>query len=128
MGGICHGVMLAIHVGKASEHLKDGRLWDDLLSKYEYRSLKPEVGELDPSADEWGCLVGFWVAHGDAGWDGCPPLDLGFALDDFLEVSQYNKAYEAAVIEWKTFMPWLRSQGVKLGEPPRLYLVQTEVY
>lgn len=123
MGQMMNAVMFAVDAGKAPKSL-GGDGWYSLLCRYEAgRGRVPEehVGDADNRT-----LIGFWVAVGASGEDGCPDLDMSFPLDGFLDVYEYRKAHEKALKAWEKFRPWAASQGFEFGEP-RLWLVQTEV-
>lgn len=123
MGQMTMAVMLAVDAGEAPESLgEDG--WSTLLSKYaRTRGVRPDRPNGD--TDNWN-LIGFWIAVGASGEEGCPDLDRSFPLDAFLDVPEYKKAYERARNAWENFAQWAASKGFQFGEP-RLWLVQTEV-
>lgn len=121
MGQWTHAVMLAVAPGKAPELLEEG--WSEFLDAYKAgRGPRPDhhYGEDDLE------LLGFWVAVGGSGKDGCPDLTLGFPLDGFLSVPEYKESYDRAMKAWKRFNTWAAKKGHQFGEP-KLWLVQTEV-
>lgn len=121
MGQMTYGVMLGVNAGEAPESMEDG--WSDLLDDYSARGLRPThpAGNTNPYN-----VIGLWIALGQEGEDGVQPLDIGFALDEFLNVAKYRKAYDRAQKAWVKFAAWAEKRGHTFGQP-RLWLVQTEV-
>lgn len=120
MGQMTHAVMYGVKKNPP-KGLAEG--WYSLISQY-----KPDSGPRPdtPHGDgDWNFL-GFWVAAGDDGVDGCPYLSEPFALDDFANVKAYKAATARAVKAWAKFAAWCEDRGTKLPAP-RLYLVETEV-
>jgi hypothetical protein len=123
MGQMTMAVMLAVDAGDAPEGLGEEG-WYELLSEYKVgKGPKPDCPCGD--TDNWN-LIGFWIAVGASGEDGCPGLDKSFPIDGFLAVPEYKKAHERAAKAWEKFSAWAATKGHKFGEP-RIWLVQTEV-
>lgn len=129
MGQMTSAIMLGVDAGEAPKKYEDEG-WFELLYAYEKAAkIKPfsGVGPDTPGGDtDRPDLIGFWVAVGSSGKEGCPGLDRSFPLDGFLTVPEYRKAHASAQKRWAKFAAWAKEQGHDFGEP-RLWLVRTEV-
>lgn len=129
MGQMTSAIMLGVDAGEAPETYEDEG-WDELFYKYEKAAkIKPfsGVGPAKPSGDTDNYnVLGFWVAVGASGKQGCPSLCRSFPLDGFLAVPEYRKAHASAQKRWAKFAAWAKTQGHDFGEPC-LWLVMTEV-
>ncbi len=123
MGQMTMAVMLAVDAGEAPESLGEEG-WYELLSGYKAGN-GPKPDRPHGDTDNYN-LIGFWIAVGASGEDGCPDLDKSFPLDGFLTVPEYKKAYDRAAKAWDKFSTWAADKGHNFGKP-RLWLVQTEV-
>jgi hypothetical protein len=123
MGQMTSAVMLAVDAGEAPESLGDEG-WYDLLSRY--KAGKGPAPDLPCGDTDKHNLIGFWIAVGASGEDGCPDLDKSFPLDGFTDVPEYKKAHERARKAWGKFATWAASQGFTFCDPI-LWLVHTEV-
>ncbi|MGK3981355.1 hypothetical protein WMF38_57690 [Sorangium sp. So ce118] len=108
MGQMTHAVMLGVNAGEAPESLGDEG-WYALLERYKAGN-GPRPDRPHGDTDDYN-VIGFWLAVGASGEDGCPDLDKGFPLVGFLDVPQYRKAYERAQKGWDKFAKWAAKQG-----------------
>ncbi len=123
MGRMTHAVILGVDASRYAKSLgEDG--WSTILDKYKAgRGPRPD----HPGGDTKNYdVIGFWVAVGASGEEGCPDLDEGFPLERFLDVPKYRKAHDRARKAWEKFKPWAETKGFDFGEP-RLWFVTTEV-
>lgn len=123
MGQMTMAVMLAVDAGEPPESLGDDG-WYCLLEKYNPGDGPTPAQPYGDDDDKY--LIGFWIAVGASGEDGCPDLSASVPLDDFLGVPEYKKSHGRAKKAWKKFAAWAASQGHTFSEP-RVWLVQTEV-
>lgn len=123
MGQMVMAVILGVDAGEAPESLgEDG--WSALLDRYR-AGTGPKPAHPCGDTDVRN-VIGFWVAEGDDGEDGCPPLDTSFRFDGFLEIKTYRKAYDRAAQAWERFQQWAITQGYSFGAGD-LWLVLTEI-
>ena len=103
MGQMTYAVMLGVDAGEAPESFGDDG-WYALLDQYTARGPAPRRPYGDTDNRD---LIGFWVAVGASGEEGCPDLDIGFPLDGFLAVPEYKKSHRRAQKAWVKFAAWL---------------------
>ena len=121
MGRMTYGVIFGVQQTAPEEFGEDG--WGVLLKRY--RGPRPQ----SPSGSYDGPeTIGFWVAAGGSGIEGCPRLSEPFAICDggLNAVPEYSKALLKARTAWKKFATWAETQGIALDEPMP-WLVETEV-
>lgn len=80
----------------------------------------------EPETDEEGKIVGFYIAAGASGKDGCAPLEGPIDLANIETVKTYAKPIKKARAAWVKFAAFCAEQGAPLTEP-RFWLVETEV-
>jgi hypothetical protein len=121
MGRMTYAVMYGCKMKQAPKSLGDEGWWA-LAEEFPERASRPAA---DYNDEHQTHFLGFWVAAGASGKQGIPTLGT-FPLDDLLIMPAYKKAHDRAVKAWAKFAAWAEKRGIKL-DPPRLWLVQTEV-
>jgi hypothetical protein len=116
------GVIYGVIVPRGVKLSADRPPWDGLLDRAE-KVKKLPIPDWDGDAN----LLGFWVAAGASGKDGCPSLGKAVPLAKFGEFAPYLKAVERAQKRWTEFERWAQEQQDVDFPKAQLYLTETEV-
>lgn len=130
MGQTTFAVMLGCEMPEAPE----GKTWygdsHEVKGKYVYQKglfdLYKPGRSMKPETDDGGGIVGFFIAVGASGADGCADLEGPIDLASIEAVKEYANPIKKAREAWVKFAAFCAEQGAPLTDP-RFWLVETEV-